>query len=250
MTVEGGQTYPAIDPLTIRDDGVQKLLTKLKPNKASGPDAIPARILKELAKEFAPALSAFFTQSLHTGTLPPDWTKAYISPVFKKNSRHLPENYRPVSLTISICWKVMEHIIVKHIASHGDNDKYNSWPSTNMGSVRLDHVKLSSSRRYKVMDFSKAFDTVPHNRLLRKLHHYGIDGNIRHWLSSFVKNGSQSVVVDGEWSALVRVELGVPQGTVVVVVVDFFFPYNKNWTALPKLNRRRILFTGYKADVV
>ena len=37
---------------------------------------------------------------------------------------------------------------------------------------------------------------------------------------------------------------------VVVAVVDFFFPYNKNWTALPKLNRRRILFTGYKADVV
>ena len=37
---------------------------------------------------------------------------------------------------------------------------------------------------------------------------------------------------------------------VVVVVVDFFFPYNKNWTALPKLNRRQILFTGYKADVV
>ena len=59
-----GQTYP--DTLTITGDGVQKLLTKLKPNKTSGSDAIPARILKELAVELAPALSTFFTQSLCT----------------------------------------------------------------------------------------------------------------------------------------------------------------------------------------
>jgi len=220
----GGQTYRVIDPLTIRDDGVQKLLTRLKPNKASGPDAIPACILKELANEFAPALSAFFTQSLHTGTLPSDWTKAYISPVFKKNSRHLPENYHSVSLT-SICCKVMEHIIVKHIACHVD--KYNILTQYQYGFRQarscetqlittlhdmMYHWDVKVQLDVAVLDFSKAFDTVPHNRLLVKLHHYGTDGNIHHWLSSSLKNRSQSVVVDGESSVQVRVESGVPQG--------------------------------------
>ena len=168
-----GQTYPAIDALKIRDDGVQKLLTKLKPNKASGPDTIPARILKELATELAPALSMFFTQSLHTGTLPSDWTKAYISPVFKKNNRHLPENYRPVSLT-SICCKVMEHIIVKHIANHVD--KYSILTQFQHGFRQarsretqlittlhdmMYHWDINVQLDLAVLDFSKAFDTVP-----------------------------------------------------------------------------------------
>ena len=71
----------------------------------------------------APAVSAIFTQSLQTGVVPTDWTKAYVSLVFKKCSRHLPENYRPISLT-SICCKVMEYMIVKHINNH--NDQYDS----------------------------------------------------------------------------------------------------------------------------
>ena len=115
-----GDKFPSIDELTITSEGIEKLLHDLKPNKVSGPDCVPARFLKETATEFAPALGAFFTQSLNKSTLPKDWTQANITPVYKKGSRYHPENYRPVSLTC-ICCKVMEHVICKHIIKHTEN---------------------------------------------------------------------------------------------------------------------------------
>ena len=66
-----------------------------------------------------------------------------------------------------------------------------------------------------VLDFSKAFDTVPHDGLLSKLKHYGIDDKIWTWLSNFQKQRKQRVVVDGIQSDLVTVDSGVPQGTVL-----------------------------------
>ena len=66
-----------------------------------------------------------------------------------------------------------------------------------------------------ILDFSKAFDTVPHNKLLTKLSHYGIHGDIHKWISCFLKERKQQVVVDGTVSDSVEVESGVPQGTVM-----------------------------------
>jgi hypothetical protein len=117
-----GPEYPTIDNLNIHTKGVEKLLQKLKVNKASGPDDLPAFILRETATEIAPVLTAIFNQSLKTGTLPEDCLKANIAPIFKKRNKNLAENYRPVSLTC-ICCKVMEHIICKHIPTH--LEKYN-----------------------------------------------------------------------------------------------------------------------------
>ena len=66
-----------------------------------------------------------------------------------------------------------------------------------------------------IMDFSKAFDTVPHQRLLLKLKTYGITGGILDWISSFLQNRHQRVVVGGDHSEWVKVQSGVPQGTVL-----------------------------------
>jgi hypothetical protein len=66
-----------------------------------------------------------------------------------------------------------------------------------------------------VLDFSKAFDKVPHDGLLSKLAHYGIDKNIRQWISSFLKGRKQRVIVDGKFSDYADVDSGVPQGTVL-----------------------------------
>jgi len=102
--------YPSIDNLQIHQDGVTKLLKDLDPCKASGPDNIPCRVLKQLAHELSPVITAIFRQSLFTGILPVDWTEAIISPIYKKGNVHLAGNYRPISLTSVVC-KVMEHIV-------------------------------------------------------------------------------------------------------------------------------------------
>ena len=66
-----------------------------------------------------------------------------------------------------------------------------------------------------VLDFSKAFDKVPHARLLKKIHHYGIHGNELGWIQSFLSDRTQAVVVDGAQSTFGSVTSGVPQGSVL-----------------------------------
>ena len=86
-------------------------------NLSCGPDEVPASVRKELAPSIAPWLSSIFRKSYHTGAVPPDWTKALVTAIRKKDSKSNPTNYRPISLT-SLCCKAMEHIILSHIAKH------------------------------------------------------------------------------------------------------------------------------------
>ena len=76
-----------------------------------------------------------------------------------------------------------------------------------------------------MLDFSKAFDTVPHQHLLKKLSFYGIDGKLHHWLSTWLTKRSQRVVVDGCESEYVSVLSGVPQGTVLGPVMFLLYIY-------------------------
>ena len=64
-------------------------------------------------------------------------------------------------------------------------------------------------------DFAKAFDKVPHKRLLYKLHWYGIRRSVHHWIQSFLSNRTQRVVIDSILSSPLSVTSGVPQGTVL-----------------------------------
>ena len=106
-------------PINITVAGVEKLLNKLNPYKASGPDNLQPRILRELSCQTAPVLCNIFKVFLRTGTVSDDWKLATVTPIHKKGSRQLPGNYRPVSLTC-ICCKLMEHILVSHISEHLD----------------------------------------------------------------------------------------------------------------------------------
>ncbi len=75
------------------------LLRNLKPHTASGPDGIPAKLLKITAEEISPALTLLFQASINQGRVPPQWKKGQIVPLFKKGSRSDPANYRPISLS-------------------------------------------------------------------------------------------------------------------------------------------------------
>ena len=94
-----GCPYPQMPDIEIGRDGVLKPLKKIKPNKASGPDMIPARILKDLAEELAPFLTEIFQRSLADREVPMDWCSANVTAIFKKGERFKASNYRPVSLT-------------------------------------------------------------------------------------------------------------------------------------------------------
>ena len=222
-----GDPSPIIADLSVKTEGLATLLKKLKPNKASGPDAIPNIFLKETAAQIAPFLTHLFNLSLTTGQLPDDWVNANITPVFKKGNRHDPANYRPVSLT-SVCCKLMEHIICRHILGH--LDKHNILTPYQHGFraghscesqllITMQDINASFDNKKQIdiaiLDFSKAFDTVPHQRLLAKLRHYGISGQIENWIHNFLTTRQQSVIVDGAKSPPVKVDSGVPQGTVL-----------------------------------
>ena len=87
-----------------------------------------------------------------------------------------------------------------------------------------------------VLDFSKAFDVVPHQRLLQKLDHYGIRGTTLNWIQNFLTNRAKKVVVDGSSSESARVKSGVPQGTVLKPLL--FLTYIM--TSLPRSRRRLV----------
>ena len=110
-------TAPDTESILISEEGVRKLLANLNPNKASGPDQISPRVLKELATELAPILTVIFQSSLSTGCVPSDWRDAHVSPIYKKGEQYNPANYRPVSLTCITC-KLMEHIVVSALMDH------------------------------------------------------------------------------------------------------------------------------------
>ena len=97
--------------------GVTKLLDGLNVHKASGPDGLNARVLKECSNEISPILALIYNESLARGEVPDEWRQANVSPVFKKGEKYDAANYRPVSLTC-ICCKTLEHILVSNINKH------------------------------------------------------------------------------------------------------------------------------------
>ena len=89
----------------------------MNPGKATGPDGVPPRVLKEAAVELCIHLSIIFKKSLSEGKLPADWKVANIVPIYKKGNKSSPCNYRPVSLTSVVC-KVFESIIQERMLDH------------------------------------------------------------------------------------------------------------------------------------
>ena len=188
---------------------------------------LPTRVLKTAAPVIAPFLSLIFQQSIDTGTISNDWKHANITAIYKKGPRTEAANYRPISLT-SIPCKLLEHIIFHHIMSHLDN--YNILVDYQHGFRKgrscetqlinaIEDLACSLNNRNQtdmlILDFSKAFDTVAHNRLLLKLNYYGIRGTNLTWIQFWLTNRTQQVLLEGKNSRKTVVRSGVPQGTVL-----------------------------------
>ena len=93
------------------------LFEKLSTGKATGPDEISARVLKECTAELAAPLTRLFSECFRHGVQPSQWKIAHVVPVYEKLSRSKPNNYRPVSL-LSIVSKVMESVVNCQLTNH------------------------------------------------------------------------------------------------------------------------------------
>jgi ribonuclease P/MRP protein subunit RPP40 len=206
---------------------VEKKLQELQTDKCPGLDGIHPKLLFELRKEVCIPLANLFNLTLKSGVVPTEWKDAGVTPLFKKGKKTDVQNYRPVSMTSIVC-KIMESILKDEIVNH--LEKYKLIRDSQHGFTRgrscltnllefLEEVSANVDEGRPVdiiyLDFSKAFDKVPHQRLFRKLRAHGIGGQILKWVQNWLTGRRQKVAVNKIYSGWENVTSGVPQGSVL-----------------------------------
>ena len=190
---ENIRSQNSISDILISELDVLRTVEKIKVNKSPGPDKIAPRILKETKHQISKPLSTLFNKSLTVGKVPSDWKNANVTPIFKKGDKSQPGNYRPISLT-SVVGKLMETILRDNMVKFLDDDNIINDSQHGFRSKRSCLTNLLDFFHYifyvydeskavdiVYLDFQKAFDKVPHKRLLKKLQTHGISGNIHNW---------------------------------------------------------------------
>ena len=184
-------------------------------------------MLKGAAKAVSKPLTILFNRSLDESIFPDTWKIANVIPIYKKGSASDPSNYRPISLLCSI-GKLLERLVFKDIYNYlHENDilyKYQSGfvpnHSTTFQLINIYHqiCRTFDNHQYSCLvffDISKAFDRVWHKGLLFKLKQNGINGKLLLWISNYLSNRKQKVIVKSSSSSLQVVTAGVPQGSVL-----------------------------------
>ena len=216
-----------LEDINITPELTAAAIDKLKEQSASGPDGIPARVLKELRDEMKIPLSILFRQSMDNGIIPEEWREAEVTPIFKKGSKAAPANYRPVSLTV-IAGKLMERIVKDALMEYAEKNGHLSDAQHGFQSGRSTQTNLieflnqatkwmDDGKAFDVvyLDFSKAFDVVCHRKLIEKLKNIGIGGKLLAWLENWLKGRRQRVRVEDQLSDWVDVISSVVQGSVL-----------------------------------
>ena len=210
------------------DEDMLKLIKNMKTKDSSGTDQISSRLLKQLAPTIHPILRVISNQSIATGIFPDCFKMAIVKPLFKnKGENTIFGNYRPISLLSSFS-KIIERVVFDQLYSYMNNNNlfqnsqygFRKNHSTEHAALEfIDHTAFEMDRNNfplaVFLDLSKAFDTLDHNILLKKLKFYGIQGIALDWFKSYLTNRKQMVDFNGTKSITLETKTGVPQGSIL-----------------------------------
>ena len=206
---------------------VLKLCKEISISKSSGISDIAAKIFKSAFLVLIPQLVYLFNLSFSTGNFPNRWKQATVIPLFKGGDRKLVGNYRPISL-LPLPGKLIEKIAHNKLSSFLEeqgvlSDRQNGFRkgfSTASAVSDLTDDIFSATNESETtlaffVDLRKAFDTVSHDILCKKISNYGLRGKVLGWCSNYLANREQQTLVNNVKSAKCHLSFGVPQGSVL-----------------------------------
>ena len=202
---------------------VENKINSLDSSKGAGPDGISPLFIKKCMSALTPHLRDIYQKSFNTGVFPSKWKQSTLFPIFKSGDRDLVENYRGISLLCTL-GKIFESIITddlfnefKTFISIEQHGFFQGRSTITNLAVYQDFLVRSVESGHQVdsiyTDLAKAFDSVCHELLVRKLECLGVGGPYLTWLRSYLSSRSQCVKLFGVSSAEISVTSGVPQGS-------------------------------------
>ena len=225
---------------------VQEVINSFR-NKCSTSDVVPIFIYKFLSPIVSPIIAKLFNKSLIKGIFPSMLKLGKVVPIFKSGDASLISNYRPITLLNTLS-KIFEKLMFRRLNSF--LEKFSIIKSCQFGfrqarnttdaivELLNDSYRSLEKKNHMVitcLDLSKAFDTVHHDTLLRKLCHVGVRGVALRWFQSYLENRTQYVSIDGEESDVKPLRSGVPQGSVLgPVLYNLYVAELQN--VVPELN--------------
>ena len=206
---------------------IEDVISKLDTNKSTGPNSIPQQIIQSIKKSIALPLSNIFNMSFSQGKCPSILKISSVIPIYKKDSKLIAANYRPISLLSNIN-KILEKIMFNRLYKFLESTEsiydlqfgFRQKHSTNDALLSMTQQIKDTMDKGNVavgvfVDFQKTFDTVNHKILLKNLEHYGVRGIAINWFSSYLKNREQYVSISNVQSDTKHISHGVPQGSVL-----------------------------------
>ena len=213
--------------IKITPSDVKTAISKLKNNLSQTPEGIPSAFIKQVQDTLIEPLTKLYNISMEQGRIPSIWKTAIIVPIYKKGVKSNPLNYRPISLTSVFC-RIMERIIHHKIQSYilENNLISNSQHGfIKNRSTLTQQINLMNTLTYNLdnkttthvayLDFTKAFDRVPHKKLIYILENLGLNTLTINWLNDYLTGRTQRTVIEGEYSTRCQITSGVPQGSVL-----------------------------------